>query len=248
MEMRHPPAKCLIRTNRSTTDSPLEGSGFEPSGSAPLPIRAPPARPVALRARSRCHDRLPSSWRLAEGREGHCRPRRSSRRWIFGDHRTIRALRAALTAPRAVRRSTAAGLSAADFARTVRSSWASFASAAALRRSAKLVLLDPFISILYAQGKRLLTQQVDGMARVWAPVGSCSGSLAECGYAVRVDSGRFGRCSLVLFPGRRSRCRIAQDSCPRHRGPNQWPQLAGLPVHGSISRCRIASGVFRRLF
>ena len=54
---------------------------------------------------------------------------------------------AASTALRAVRRSTAAGLSAADFARAARSSWAFFASAAALRRSAKLVFLDLFISI-----------------------------------------------------------------------------------------------------
>src|SRR5437660_11502227 len=52
----------------------------------------------------------------------------------------IRASRATLTASRAVRRSTAAGLSAADFARAARSSWAFFASAAALSRSAKLVL------------------------------------------------------------------------------------------------------------
>jgi len=42
------------------------------------------------------------------------------------------------------------------------SSWAFFASTAALRRSAKLVFLDLFISILYAQGKRLLAQAVDG--------------------------------------------------------------------------------------
>src|SRR5438876_1781401 len=74
----------------------------------------------------------------------------------------MRASRATLTASRAVRRSTAAGLSAADFARAARSSWAFFASAAALRRSAKLVFLDLFISILYAQGKRLLAQGFDG--------------------------------------------------------------------------------------
>ena len=42
------------------------------------------------------------------------------------------------------------------------SSWAFFASTGALRRSAKLVFLDLFISILYAQGKRLLAQAVDG--------------------------------------------------------------------------------------
>src|SRR5277367_770759 len=65
----------------------------------------------------------------------------------------IRASRATLTASRAERRSTAAGLSAADLARAARSSWAFFEFAAALRRSAKLVFLGPFISILYAQGK-----------------------------------------------------------------------------------------------
>src|SRR6266446_1571882 len=74
----------------------------------------------------------------------------------------IRASRATLTASRAARRSTAAGLSASDLARTARSSWVFFASAAALRRSAKLVFLDLFISILHAQGKRLLAQGVDG--------------------------------------------------------------------------------------
>src|SRR5690348_799504 len=45
----------------------------------------------------------------------------------------------------------AAGLSASDLARAARSSWAFFASAAALRRSAKLVFLDLFISVSYAQ-------------------------------------------------------------------------------------------------
>ena len=74
----------------------------------------------------------------------------------------IRASRANLTASRAARRSTAAGLSAAVLAWAARSSWAFFASAAALRRSAKLVFLDLFISIFYAQGKRLLAQGVDG--------------------------------------------------------------------------------------
>src|SRR6267143_4566465 len=63
----------------------------------------------------------------------------------------MRAARAALTASRAVRRSTAAGLSASDLARAARSSWAFFASAAALRRSAKLVFLGLFISVSYAQ-------------------------------------------------------------------------------------------------
>src|SRR5437660_890736 len=65
----------------------------------------------------------------------------------------IRASRATLTASRAVRRSTAAGLSAADFARAARSSWAFFASAAALRRSAKPIFLDLFISVFYARGE-----------------------------------------------------------------------------------------------
>src|SRR5271168_513142 len=64
----------------------------------------------------------------------------------------IRASRATPTASRAARCSTSAGLSAADLARAARSSWAFFAFAAAFRRSAKLVFLGPFISILYAQG------------------------------------------------------------------------------------------------
>src|SRR5712671_2418780 len=64
----------------------------------------------------------------------------------------IRASRAILTASRAVRRSTAAGLSAEDLARAARSSWAFFASAAALRRSAKLVFLELFISIYTLKG------------------------------------------------------------------------------------------------
>ena len=66
----------------------------------------------------------------------------------------IRALRATLTASRADCRSTAAGLSAADLARAARSSWAFFAFAAALRRSAKPVFFGQFFSILYAQGKK----------------------------------------------------------------------------------------------
>src|SRR5438105_10575490 len=45
----------------------------------------------------------------------------------------------------------AAGLSASDLAWAARSSWAFFASAAALRRSAKSVFLDQFISVFYAQ-------------------------------------------------------------------------------------------------
>jgi hypothetical protein len=64
----------------------------------------------------------------------------------------IRASRATLTASRAARRSTAAGLSSADLALAARSSWAFFAYAAALKRSAKLVFLDLFISVFYAQG------------------------------------------------------------------------------------------------
>src|SRR5580704_19721874 len=74
----------------------------------------------------------------------------------------IRASRATLTASRAIRRSTAAGLSAADLARAAPSSWAFFASAAALRRSAKLAFLDQFISVFYTQRKRLLSQGIDG--------------------------------------------------------------------------------------
>src|ERR1700747_1783196 len=64
----------------------------------------------------------------------------------------IRASRATLTASRALRRSTAGGLSASDLAWAARSSWAFFASAAALRRSAKLAFLDQFISVFHAQG------------------------------------------------------------------------------------------------
>src|SRR5260370_20855894 len=45
----------------------------------------------------------------------------------------------------------AAGLSASDLGWAARSSWAFFASAAALRRSAKLAFLDQFISVFYAQ-------------------------------------------------------------------------------------------------
>src|SRR5437763_10522374 len=72
----------------------------------------------------------------------------------FADVRSaIRASRATLTASRAARRSIAAGLSASDLARAARSSWAFFAFAAVLRRSAKLVFLGPFISILFAQAE-----------------------------------------------------------------------------------------------
>src|SRR6266446_2424652 len=67
----------------------------------------------------------------------------------------IRESRAILTASRAVRRSTAAGLSAEDLARAARSSWAFFASAAALSRSAKLVFLDLFISTKGPFSRRL---------------------------------------------------------------------------------------------
>src|ERR1700760_959449 len=56
----------------------------------------------------------------------------------------IRASRATLTASRALRRSTAAGLSAADLAWAARSNWAFFASAAVFRRSAKTGVLVPF--------------------------------------------------------------------------------------------------------
>jgi hypothetical protein len=49
--------------------------------------------------------------------------------------------------PRAIRRSTAARLSDSDLARAARSSCAFSAFAAALRRSAKLVFLDLFISV-----------------------------------------------------------------------------------------------------
>jgi hypothetical protein len=63
----------------------------------------------------------------------------------------IRASRATLPASRALRRSTAAGLSASDLAWAARFSWAFFASAAALRRSAKLAFLDQFISVFYNQ-------------------------------------------------------------------------------------------------
>src|SRR6266404_8848195 len=84
----------------------------------------------------------------------------------------IRASRATLTASRAVRCSTAAGLSAEDLARAARSSWAFFASAAALRRSAKLVFLDLSISILYAPGKRLLAQGVGGFRSALANPGN----------------------------------------------------------------------------
>jgi hypothetical protein len=58
---------------------------------------------------------------------------------------TTRRLAAILTASRAFRRSTAAGLSASDLARAARSSCAFFVSAAALRRSAKPVFLVLFI-------------------------------------------------------------------------------------------------------
>src|ERR1700746_1006263 len=74
----------------------------------------------------------------------------------------IRASRATLTASCALRRSTAAGLSASDLAWAARSSWAFFASAAALRRSVKLAFLDQFISVFYTQRKRLLAQGIDG--------------------------------------------------------------------------------------
>src|SRR5712675_1886095 len=74
----------------------------------------------------------------------------------------IRASRATLTASRVVRRSTAAGLSAADLARAARSSWAFFASAAALRRSAKPVFLDLSIQSYALNVRRVVAQTVDG--------------------------------------------------------------------------------------
>src|SRR6202040_146261 len=64
------------------------------------------------------------------------------------DLSAMRASRATLTSSRALRRSTAVGLSAADLARAARSNWAFFASAAVLRRSAKSAFLDLFISLL----------------------------------------------------------------------------------------------------
>src|SRR5258707_5553494 len=80
----------------------------------------------------------------------------------------IRASGATLTASRAVRCSTAAGLSAADLARAALSSWAFFASAAALRRSAKPVFLDLSISILYAQ-----REAGRGPNGRWFQIGAC---------------------------------------------------------------------------
>jgi hypothetical protein len=80
----------------------------------------------------------------------------------------IRASRATLTTSRDVRRSTAAGLSAADLARAARSSWAFFASAAALRRSAKPVFLDLSISILCAQ-----SEPAPGPKGRWFQIGAC---------------------------------------------------------------------------
>src|SRR6266478_8211525 len=64
----------------------------------------------------------------------------------------VRLSKSGLTASRAARRSTAAGLSASDLDRTARSSWPFFASAAALSRSAKLVFLELFISIYTLKG------------------------------------------------------------------------------------------------
>jgi len=64
----------------------------------------------------------------------------------------IRASRATPTASRAIRRSTAAGLSAADLARAACSNCILFASAAVFRRSAKPVFLDLFISTFTLKG------------------------------------------------------------------------------------------------
>ena len=74
----------------------------------------------------------------------------------------IRASRATLTASRAVRCSTAAGLSAAALARAARSSWAFFASAAALRRSPKLAFFDLSIQSYTLNVWRVVAQTVDG--------------------------------------------------------------------------------------
>ena len=80
----------------------------------------------------------------------------------------IRASRATLTASRAVRRSMAAGLSASDLARAARSSWAFFASAAAVRRigmplgveslvPADRLTAEPMVRRLAAGGRRIRT-------------------------------------------------------------------------------------------
>src|SRR5271170_5591105 len=74
----------------------------------------------------------------------------------------MRTSRATLAASRAILRSTAAGLSAADLARAARSNRAFLASAAAAKRSPNPVLLDLFISIYDAQVNWLLFQRVDG--------------------------------------------------------------------------------------
>ncbi len=83
------------------------------------------------------------------------------------------ALSDASRAPsRAVRRSTAAGLSAADRARAAGSSRTFFASAAALKQSAKRAFLDQFISI-FAQGEAAPV-----------PVGSDRRLASDCKWAL----------------------------------------------------------------
>ncbi len=80
----------------------------------------------------------------------------------------IRASRAALTASRAVRRAMPAGLSASDPARAARSSWAFFASAAALRRSPNPVFLDLSISTY-----SLVGEAASGPKGRWFQIGVC---------------------------------------------------------------------------
>src|SRR6266404_6748740 len=129
----------------------------------------------------------------------------------------IRASRATLTASRALRRSTAAGLSASDLARTARSSWVFFASAAALRRSAKLVFLDLFISILYAQGKRLLAHAVDGFRSALATPYSRAWTRPRLKSSRTCRDGSFRRSSVRLSDGVTTsveRCRLRSAEFP----------------------------------
>ena len=107
-----------------------------------IPHRGPLAR-LSARPRERQPRRL--AQRLGQQPDELQRPTW----WLFAQRYGLS--RATPTASRALRRSTAAGLSASDLAWAARSSWAFFASAAALRRSAKLAFLDQFISVFYAQ-------------------------------------------------------------------------------------------------
>jgi hypothetical protein len=117
----------------------------------------------------------------------------------------IRASRVILTCSRAVRRSTASGLSALDLAWAACSSWAFLASAAVFRRSAKLVVFDLIIStytlmvkaapgsvrLVQIGGRRAIFQgmdetKVDKLARLsgrlaWKVVGA----LERRGYDIR---------------------------------------------------------------